>query len=47
VRGIGMALHAQSQPPEGAISGRSLDAQQQSLSFANVLVYQAADSFLL
>ncbi|MFM9947325.1 MAG: hypothetical protein ACKV1O_05245 [Saprospiraceae bacterium] len=40
-------LHAQSHSSEGAVIGRLLDAQQQALSYANMLVYQAADSFLL
>jgi|APTNR8051073442_1049403.scaffolds.fasta_scaffold00230_18 hypothetical protein len=40
------SFYAQSQLPEGAVNGRLLDAAQQALSYANVLVYQAADSML-
>lgn len=39
-------LHGQSQPTEGAISGKLLDVQQQPLAYANVLVHQVKDSIL-
>ena len=43
---LAWTLHAQSQPPEGAVSGRLFDARQQALYYANVRVYQAAYSLL-
>ncbi len=43
---VAYSLHAQRMPEDGVVSGRLLDEQQQSLPFANVLVYQAGDSAL-